>query len=85
MTSVKRGKGKCYIGWAYKNSGSKWDFKIQNITLHNLFDKTPLKRGVTQEDVAKAALFLCSDLSSGVTGDIVYVDSGYNIMGAITD
>jgi len=53
--------------------------------LTQLFDKTPLKRGVTQEDVAKAALFLCSDLSSGVTGDIVYVDSGYNIMGAITD
>ena len=44
-------------------------------------ERAPLKRNVTQEDVAKAALFLCSDLSSGVTGDVLYVDSGYNILG----
>ncbi|ADR18908.1 enoyl-ACP reductase FabI [Calditerrivibrio nitroreducens] len=49
--------------------------------LSQIEEKAPLKKNVTQEDVAKAALFLCSDLGSGVTGDILYVDSGYNILG----
>lgn len=44
-------------------------------------EKAPLRRNVTQEDVAKTALYLLSDLSSGVTGEIIYVDSGYNIKG----
>jgi enoyl-[acyl-carrier protein] reductase I len=44
-------------------------------------EKAPLRRNVTQEDVARAALFLCSDLGAGVTGEVVHVDSGYNIMG----
>ena len=43
--------------------------------------KTPLRRNVTTEDVAKTALYLCSNLSSGVTGEIIYVDAGYNIIG----
>ncbi len=43
--------------------------------------KSPLKRNITQEDVAKTALYLLSGLSSGVTGEIIHVDSGYNIMG----
>jgi enoyl-[acyl-carrier protein] reductase I len=43
--------------------------------------KAPLKRNVTQEDVAKTALYLLSDLSSGVTGELIHVDAGYNIMG----
>ena len=38
-------------------------------------------RNVTPEDVAKTALYLCSDLSSGVTGEILHVDTGFNIMG----
>ena len=42
---------------------------------------SPLKRNTTQQDVAGAALYLLSDLSSGVTGENHYVDSGYNIMG----
>ena len=41
---------------------------------------SPLKRSVTLEDVGGAGLYLLSDLSSGVTGEIHYVDSGYNIM-----
>ena len=41
----------------------------------------PLRRNMTQEDVAKAALYLCSDLASGVSGEIHYVDGGFNIMG----
>lgn len=42
---------------------------------------TPLKRTVTQEEVGKTALYLLSDLSSGVTGEVVYVDAGANIVG----
>lgn len=45
----------------------------------------PLHRNITQEDVGKCALFLASDLSSGTTGDVVFVDSGFNIMGVCTD
>ncbi len=41
----------------------------------------PLKRNVTIEEVGNAAAFLCSDLASGITGEIMYVDAGYNIMG----
>jgi enoyl-[acyl-carrier protein] reductase I len=41
----------------------------------------PLRRNVTIEDVGQTALFLGSDSSRGITGEILYVDSGYNIMG----
>lgn len=43
--------------------------------------KAPLKRNITTEDVANTALYLLSGLSSGVTGEIIYVDAGYNIVG----
>jgi enoyl-[acyl-carrier protein] reductase I len=42
---------------------------------------SPLKRNVTIEDVGNAAAFLCSDLAAGITGQVVYVDSGFNIVG----
>jgi enoyl-[acyl-carrier protein] reductase I len=42
---------------------------------------SPLKRNVTIEDVGNAAAFLCSDLAAGITGQVIYVDSGYNIVG----
>ena len=38
----------------------------------------PLRRNVTTEEVGNAAAFLCSDLASGITGEIVYVDAGFN-------
>ncbi|MBS0215591.1 MAG: enoyl-ACP reductase [Proteobacteria bacterium] len=41
----------------------------------------PLRRTVTIEDVGNTAAFLCSDLAKGITGEVTYVDSGYNIMG----
>jgi enoyl-[acyl-carrier protein] reductase I len=41
----------------------------------------PLRRNVTTEDVGKAATFLCSDMASGVTGEILYVDGGYSTVG----
>jgi enoyl-[acyl-carrier protein] reductase I len=44
-------------------------------------ERAPLKRNVEVEEVAKAAVFLASDLSTGVTGETIYVDCGYNIMG----
>ncbi|MEY4210912.1 MAG: hypothetical protein RLZ92_1293 [Pseudomonadota bacterium] len=44
-------------------------------------DTAPLKRNVTIEEVGNVAAFMCSDLASGVTGEITYVDCGYNIAG----
>lgn len=44
-------------------------------------ERAPLRRNVDQAEVANTALWLCSDLSSGVTGEVVYVDAGYNILG----
>ena len=44
-------------------------------------EKTPLRRNITLEDVAGSAIFLCSDLGGGVTGEVVHVDAGYNILG----
>jgi enoyl-[acyl-carrier protein] reductase I len=41
----------------------------------------PLRRNVSIEDVGNAAAFLCSDLAAGITGEILYVDGGYNIVG----
>jgi enoyl-[acyl-carrier protein] reductase I len=41
----------------------------------------PLHQNVTPEDVGGAAVFLCSDLSAKTTGEVLYVDSGYNILG----
>jgi enoyl-[acyl-carrier protein] reductase I len=43
-------------------------------------ETAPLKRNISVDEVAKAALFLCSDLSSGITGSIIPVDAGYHIM-----
>lgn len=43
--------------------------------------KAPLRRNITQEDVANSALYLASPLAGGVTGEIHFVDSGYNIIG----
>ncbi|MAF84616.1 MAG: enoyl-ACP reductase [Gammaproteobacteria bacterium] len=46
------------------------------------FEKVaPLRRAVTTEEVGNVVAFLSSDLASGITGEIVYVDAGYNILG----
>ena len=44
-------------------------------------ERAPLRRNVVQSEVGQTALWLCSDLSSGVTGEVIYVDAGYNILG----
>jgi enoyl-[acyl-carrier protein] reductase I len=49
--------------------------------LQQVEDNAPLRRNVTIEDVGNTAAFLCSDLSAGVTGENIYVDAGYNIIG----
>ena len=49
--------------------------------IHHVEKIAPLRRTVTQTEVGNAAAFLCSDLSSGITGQVLYVDAGYEIMG----
>ncbi len=49
--------------------------------LHYVSERAPLKRNIEAEEVAKAALYLASDWSSAVTGEVLHVDAGYNIMG----
>ena len=46
-------------------------------------EKTPHRRNVEQEDCASAALYLCSDLARNVTGEVLHVDAGQNIMGVV--
>ncbi len=53
---------------------------LKNIFTH-IEEHAPLRRKVTTEDVGNSAVYLASNLSSAVTGQIIYVDGGYNIMG----
>ncbi len=49
--------------------------------MNRVENDAPLRRNVTIDEVGNACAFLCSDLASGITGEIVYVDGGYNIVG----
>lgn len=49
--------------------------------IHHVEETAPLKRTVTQIEVGNTAAFLASDLASGITGQVIYVDAGYEIMG----
>lgn len=49
--------------------------------LNYIEEQAPLRRNVTIEDVGRTAVYLASNLSSGVTGEVLHVDSGYNVMG----
>lgn len=49
--------------------------------LNHVEEYAPMRRSVTIEDVGNVAAFLCSDLAAGVTGEVTYVDAGYNILG----
>jgi enoyl-[acyl-carrier protein] reductase I len=51
------------------------------LMLEHVASTAPMRRNVTTGEVGNVAAFLCSDLASGVTGEITYVDSGYNILG----
>ena len=51
-------------------------------TMYRKFaEVAPLRQNISIEDVGNAALFLCSDLAARTTGEVLYVDSGYNILG----
>ncbi|AKG04949.1 MULTISPECIES: enoyl-ACP reductase FabI [Salimicrobium] len=52
-----------------------------NSILAEIEERAPLRRPVTQEEVGDTAYYLLSDLSRGVTGEIIHVDSGFNIIG----
>ncbi len=49
--------------------------------LNYVGERTPLRRNIDQDEVGRTALWLCSDLASGVTGEVIYVDAGYHILG----
>jgi enoyl-[acyl-carrier protein] reductase I len=44
----------------------------------------PMRSSITPEDVGRTAVYLASDLSSAVTGEVIYVDGGFNILGVPT-
>ena len=52
-----------------------------NKILNHIEEHAPLRRNVTTTEVGGAAVFLASHLSSAITGEVMYVDSGYNVMG----
>jgi enoyl-[acyl-carrier protein] reductase I len=54
------------------------DFKSM---LYHVAERAPLKRNIDAAEVGKTALYLCSDWGSAVTGEVLHVDAGYNIMG----
>ena len=49
--------------------------------LQHVREKSPMQRNTEPAEVGDTALFLCSDLSRGITGEVIYVDCGYHIMG----
>ena len=56
---------------------------IQNFRkmLDHVEQNAPLRRSVTIDEVGNTAAFLCSDLASGITGEVTFVDAGYNTLG----
>ena len=63
------------------NTLSARGVKNMGSMLNYVAEKSPLKRNVHASEVGNTALFLVSDLASGITGETIYVDCGYNIMG----
>ena len=52
-----------------------------NTMLKHHAERAPLGRNVEAREVGNTAVFLCSSMSSGITGEVIYVDCGYNVMG----
>jgi enoyl-[acyl-carrier protein] reductase I len=63
------------------NTLSARGVKNMGAMLKNIAEKSPLKRNVEAREVGNTALFLVSDLSSAITGETIYVDCGFNIVG----
>jgi enoyl-[acyl-carrier protein] reductase I len=72
VNAISAGPLRTLAASGIKDFVSMLDFNAKN---------NPLKRNVTLEDVAKTALYLFSDLSSGVTAETIYVDCGYSVIG----
>lgn len=51
--------------------------------VHHVGDSAPLRRGITQAEVADTAVYLLSDLARAVTGETLHVDAGYHVMGVV--
>jgi enoyl-[acyl-carrier protein] reductase I len=64
----------------YASRAAKAIGKIQEM-IDYAAERSPLPRGVRAEEVGNACVFLCSPLASAVTGQVLYVDCGYNVMG----
>ena len=65
----------------FEKTVSSKDINNFDNLLEKVERKSPLRKSVTPEDIGDAAIFFLSDLSKSVTGEILYVDNGYNIMG----
>ena len=72
VNAISAGPIRTLAASGIKNFRAMLDYSEQN---------TPLRRNVTIDEVGNAAAFLCSDLASGISGEITYVDGGYNITG----
>ncbi|KAA0456475.1 MAG: SDR family oxidoreductase, partial [Candidatus Thioglobus sp.] len=69
VNAVSAGPIKTLAASGIKNFGKLLNYAAES---------SALKRNVTTEEVGNVAAFLCSDLASGITGEVTYVDSGYN-------
>ena len=78
-------RSQAFIGGKYVPAASGKTFEnispIDGQMLAHVAAAAPIRRNVTIEDVGNAAAFLCSDLAAGVTGEVLYVDGGYNSVG----
>ncbi len=63
------------------NTLSARGVKNMGAMLHHIADKSPLRRNVESREVGNTVLFLVSDLASAITGETIYVDCGFNIIG----
>ena len=70
--AVLGGNGRIYTGVNVENA---------SLGLGTCAERTPLRRNVEPSEVGKAAVFLLSDASSGITGEVLHVDAGYHILG----
>lgn len=52
-----------------------------SVMYESMKDKAPMKRNITASEVGDTATFLCSELASGITGEIIHVDAGYHAIG----
>jgi enoyl-[acyl-carrier protein] reductase I len=64
----------------YASRAAKAIGEIQKMIDHAA-ERSPLPRGIQPDEVANATVFLCSPLASAITGHVLYVDCGYNVMG----